>query len=101
HASAETLLADLSAPAAAGDASAEAREHECSASALHRPRSERYLVLLHVDEATLTPGREPGRSDLEDGTRVPAETARLIACDAGIVRVVHGRNGREIRVEGK
>ena len=54
-----------------------------------------------MDEATLDPAAEPGRADLQDGTRVSTESARRIACDASLVRVVHGRNGGEIRVEGK
>ena len=33
---------------------------------------------------------EPGRSELEDGTRVSAETARRLSCDASLVRVRHG-----------
>jgi len=31
-----------------------------------------------------------GRSELEDGTRVSAETSRRLACDCGVVRVEHG-----------
>ncbi|MEX2528385.1 MAG: DUF222 domain-containing protein, partial [Gemmatimonadota bacterium] len=31
--------------------------------------------------------REPGRSHLEDGTRVSAETSRRLTCDAAVVRV--------------
>src|SRR5690606_41831033 len=47
-------------------------------------RAERYQVLLHVEHATLAEGGgEPGRSELEDGTRVSAETARRLSCDAG------------------
>lgn len=53
-------------------------------------RAERYQVLLHVDPATLTADEEPGRSELEDGTRVSAETARRLACDASVVRVTPG-----------
>jgi hypothetical protein len=36
-------------------------------------RAERYQVMLHVDADTLAEAGEPGRSDLEDGTRVSAE----------------------------
>ena len=49
-------------------------------------RSERYQVVLHVDEPTLRGDGEVGQSELEDGTRVTAETARRIACDSGAVR---------------
>jgi hypothetical protein len=53
-------------------------------------RAERYQVLLHVDVDTLSEDREPGRSELEDGTRVSAETSRRLACDAALIRVTHG-----------
>ena len=52
-------------------------------------RAERYQVVLHVEAATLTEGVEPGRSELEDGTRIAAETARRLACDASRVEVRH------------
>ncbi|HKK27020.1 MAG TPA: DUF222 domain-containing protein [Gemmatimonadota bacterium] len=52
-------------------------------------RAERYQVILHVDADTLTRDREPGRSELEDGTRVSAETSRRLSCDAALVRVTH------------
>jgi hypothetical protein len=44
---------------------------------------------------TLPPARTPGGplSELEDGTRVTAETARRLACDAGRVEVRHGPDG--------
>src|SRR5690606_16588442 len=61
-------------------------------------RAERYQVLLHVDHATLAGGGEPGRSELEDGTRVSAETARRLSCDAGLVEVRTDREGRVLEV---
>jgi hypothetical protein len=54
-------------------------------------RAERYQVVLHVDQDTLAEQGEPGRSELEDGTRVSAETSRRLSCDAGLVRVERGR----------
>jgi hypothetical protein len=36
-------------------------------------RAERYQVVLHVEESTLSAAAEPGMSELEDGTRVSAE----------------------------
>ena len=53
-------------------------------------RAERYQVVLHVDPDTLSEDREPGRSELEDGTRVSAETSRRLSCDAALIRVEHG-----------
>ena len=52
-------------------------------------RAERYQVVLHVEAATLKEEGEPGLSELEDGTRVSAETARRLACDASRVEVSH------------
>jgi uncharacterized protein DUF222/HNH endonuclease len=56
-------------------------------------RAERYQVVLHVEAATLTKHEEPGQSELEDGTRVTAETARRLACDASRVEVHHAADG--------
>ena len=47
--------------------------------------------MLHVEERTLTQGTEAGLSELKDGTRVTAETARRLSCDAA--RVVVRTNG--------
>jgi len=52
-------------------------------------RAERYQVVLHVEAATLAEEGDPGLSELEDGTRVSAETARRLACDASRVEVRH------------
>lgn len=61
-------------------------------------RAGRYQVLLHVDADTLNPDAEPGRSELEDGTRVSAETSRRLSCDASLVRVAHGPDGSVLDV---
>ena len=53
-------------------------------------RADRYQVLLHVEAETLTEDAEPGMSELEDGTRVSAETSRRLACDASVVTVTRG-----------
>lgn len=45
------------------------------------------------------PGGGAGQSVLEaSGHRVPAETARRLACDASVFRMVHGREGRVLDV---
>ena len=49
------------------------KEHMCRNAPLSGTRAERYQVLLHADADTLTQNGEPGRSELEDGTRVSAE----------------------------
>ncbi len=56
-------------------------------------RAERTQVMLHVDADTLSETGEPGMSELEDGTRVCAETARRIACDTGVVQVTVDKRG--------
>ncbi|NJD18926.1 MAG: DUF222 domain-containing protein, partial [Gemmatimonadetes bacterium] len=74
-------------------------------------RAARYQVVLHGDMDTLreddgppsgtrgaggpqtTEADGPGRSELEDGTRVSAETSRRISCDAGLVRITHAPDG--------
>jgi len=56
-------------------------------------RAERFQVVLHVEPKTLEAEGEPGRSELEDGTRLSAETSRRISCDTGLVRVSHGSDG--------
>ncbi len=57
-------------------------------------RAERYQVMLHVDADTLNEEAEPGLSELEDGTRVSAETSRRIACDASVVKIARGPDGQ-------
>jgi hypothetical protein len=56
-------------------------------------RAERYQVMLHVDVGTLEEHGDPGQSELEDGTRVSAETSRRVACDSGLVKIAHAADG--------
>jgi hypothetical protein len=59
-------------------------------------RAERYQMVVHVDRATLEAGAGAsalGISELEDGTRVSAETSRRLACDASIVEMTHQARG--------
>ena len=56
-------------------------------------KAERYQVFVHVEMGTLEKHGEPGRSHLEDGTRLAAETARRLTCDASVVRVLRGEEG--------
>ncbi|MEN8145512.1 MAG: DUF222 domain-containing protein, partial [Gemmatimonadota bacterium] len=55
--------------------------------------AERYQVLLHVDADTLASEGQQGRSELEDGTRVAAETSRRHTCDGAVVTVGRGPDG--------
>jgi hypothetical protein len=83
-----------------GEDDGEPREPcSCGRAPISGTRAERYQVVLLVEPETLTADGEPGRSELEDGTRVSAETSRRLACDAGLVRVTvaadpaNGSNG--------
>jgi hypothetical protein len=53
-------------------------------------RAERYQVVLHVEPKSIEAGAEPGMSELEDGTRLSAESARRLSCDASCVEVTEG-----------
>ncbi len=64
-------------------------------------RAERYQVMLHVDSETLTEHGEPDQSELEDGTRVSAETSRRIACDSAVVRITRDVDGTVVGVGRK
>ncbi len=88
------LLAERALEAGFGGATAEGGE----VTPLSGSRAARYQVVLHVEAATLDSEREPGRSELEDGTRVSAETCRRMACDASVVQVRHGPDGSVLDV---
>jgi hypothetical protein len=64
-----------------------------SAVSISGSRAERYQVVLHVEPETLRADGEGGRSELEDGTRVSAETSQRISCDAGLVEIRHDAEG--------
>jgi hypothetical protein len=59
---------------------------------------ERYQVVVHVDAPLLADPDAPGQSVLEDGTHVPAETSRRLACDATRVVMQHDANGHVTEV---
>jgi hypothetical protein len=65
-------------------------------------RAERYQVVLHVDSDTLSAyGSGLGRSELEDDTRVSAETSRRLSCDASVVPIRRGTDGSVLDVGRK
>jgi len=66
-----------------------------------RTGGDRHQVVVHVDADALA-GRPQatGRCELADGEPLAAETARRLACDAGIVPLVH-RDGRALDVGRK
>ena len=80
-----------------------AREHgsapgKSDAVPISGTRAGRYQVVLHVEPETLAAEGQVGRSELEDGTRVSAETSQRLACDAGLVRVDHAGDGSVLDV---
>jgi Domain of unknown function (DUF222)/HNH endonuclease len=65
-----------------------------------RTGGDRHQVLVHVDAATLSGVDESGRCELEHGAPLAAETARRLACDAAIVRLLE-RDGKPLRIGRK
>jgi hypothetical protein len=61
-------------------------------------RAERYQVMLHVEPESLSESAEPRMCELDDGTRVPAETARRLSCDASVVEVTKDTEGNVLDV---
>jgi hypothetical protein len=59
---------------------------------------ERYQVVVHVDAPGLADPEQPGQSVLEDGTHVPAETSRRLACDASRVIMRHDDEGHLLEI---
>jgi hypothetical protein len=66
-------------------------------------RADRYQVVLHLErsllgEGAMPPGPMALAGSLDHGLRVSAETARRIACDAGLVSMIHDEGGRALDV---
>ena len=59
---------------------------------------EHYQVVVHVDAEVLADQNAPGRSVLEEGTRVSAETSQRLACDARRVVMRHDQDGHLLEV---
>jgi len=75
-------------------------------SALHHgidpgPPAERYQVVVHVDASVLQDPNAAGQSVLDGGTRVSAETAQRLACDATRVVMRHDPDGRVTEVAAR
>jgi len=64
--------------------------------------SDRYQVVVHVDEPVLADPEQPGgQSALEGGVGVSAETSRRLACDASLVTMRHDKKGDVLDVGRK
>lgn len=70
-----------------------------SAGAAERAAADSYQVLVHVDAATLAQD-DDGPCQLEQGTALHPETARRLACDASLVRILE-RDGRPLSIGRK
>jgi hypothetical protein len=62
---------------------------------------DRYQVVVHVDAEVLADPSLPGRSEIEEGPEIPAETSRRIACDGSVVEMTHGTGGEILSVGRK
>lgn len=62
--------------------------------------ADRYQVVVHVDAETLRDSAA-GRCEIERGPAVSAETARRLACDAGLVTVTENEHGEPLDVGRK
>ncbi len=65
-----------------------------------RTGGDRYQVVLHADAAALSGDEPGGRCELDDGPPVAIETARRLACDASLVRLLE-RDGQPLRIGRK
>jgi hypothetical protein len=61
------------------------------------PGAERHLLVVHVDAATLATDAA-GRSHLEHGPVLAAETVRRLGCEASLQAIVHDGQGRVLDV---
>ena len=58
-------------------------------------------MVVHVGAEVLADVGAAGQSALEDGGRVPAGASQRLACDAGVVVMRHGRDGRVVEVDAR
>lgn len=61
---------------------------------------DRQQIIVHVDAETLRE-RTPGRCELDDGPSIAAETARRLACDSSVLRIVEDADGQPLDVGRK
>lgn len=71
-----------------------------SSGPVERSGAEGYEVVVHVDAATLAHDDEDGACELADGPALDPETARRLACDASVVRILE-RDGQPLSVGRK
>lgn len=79
------------------DALVRLAEHGLAGGDRALPGAERPLLVVHVDAATLA-ADAPGRSGLEHGAALAAETVRRLGCDASLQAIVADAHGRVLDV---
>jgi hypothetical protein len=62
--------------------------------------ADRQQIVVHVDAETLQHAH-PGRCELEQGPSIAAETARRLACDGSVVRMLEDKKGEPLDVGRK
>jgi hypothetical protein len=62
--------------------------------------ADRQQIIVHVDAETLTHG-QAGRCELEQGPSIASETARRLACDCSVVRILEIAKGEPLDVGRK
>ncbi len=62
--------------------------------------ADRHQIVVHVDAETFQ-HRCAGRCELEQGPSIAAETARRLACDASVVRILENERGEPLDVGRK
>ena len=64
-------------------------------------RTDRYQVVVHVDQAVLADPASPGASEVEGVGNVPAGTSRRLACDGSKLTMTHDSDGAILDVGRK
>jgi hypothetical protein len=62
--------------------------------------ADRQQIVVHVDAETLKHSHA-GRCELEHGPAIAAETARRLACDASVIRILENEKGEPLNVGRK
>jgi hypothetical protein len=63
--------------------------------------ADRFMVHVHTDMETLKQDGVGGQAELEEGGNISAETARRVACDAGLVHWLENSDGEPLSIGRK
>jgi hypothetical protein len=69
--------------------------------AASRDGSDRYLMMINVDDDVLLHDDPTGVCEFDGGPSLAPETARRLACDAATVAIIRGKDGRVIGASSK